>query len=123
VQSLRAGARAYLLKEAAGAELLDAMRAVLLGRRYVSRAIAGLLGDEAAAAARGRSPIERLSPREREILQHVVDGKSSVEIGRLLALSPKTVETYRGRIAQKLGVHDVPGLVRFALQHGMTNLA
>jgi DNA-binding NarL/FixJ family response regulator len=121
-QAMRAGARGYLLKESAGAELLDAMREVALGRRYVSRALANFAGVDGNALDHGKSPIESLSPREREILQKVVEGKSSAEIGRALSLSPKTVETYRSRLTQKLGVRDVPGLVRFAIQHGLTGL-
>jgi DNA-binding CsgD family transcriptional regulator len=66
--------------------------------------------------------VTRLSPREREVLQLVVEGKSNVEIARILSLSPKTVETYRSRLMHKLGISDLPGLVKFAIQHGLTPL-
>jgi DNA-binding NarL/FixJ family response regulator len=120
-RALRAGATGYLLKESAGREVVDAVRAVLAGRRYLSDRIPGqeaLLGRLAAKAS--GSPLERLSKREREILQLVVEGKSSAEIAALVSLSPKTVETYRSRMMQKLGIADLPALVKFALQHGLT---
>jgi DNA-binding NarL/FixJ family response regulator len=63
-----------------------------------------------------------LSPREREVLQLVVEGKSSAEVAVTIHLSPKTVETYRSRLMHKLGISDLPSLVRFAIQHGLTSL-
>lgn len=122
-RAFAAGASGYLLKESAGAEVVDAVRAVYAGRRYASRQIDLSQIDEmlnVPSAAQPKSPLERLSAREREILQLVVEGKSSVEIGRILAVSPKTVETYRSRLMQKLGVSDLAGLIRFALEHGLT---
>jgi DNA-binding NarL/FixJ family response regulator len=68
------------------------------------------------------SPLERLTPREREVLQLVVEGKSSAEIASTLSLSVKTVETYRSRLLNKLDIRDIPGLVKFAIQHGLTPL-
>ena len=68
------------------------------------------------------SPLERLSRREREVLQLVVEGRSSIEIGEMLSLSPKTVDTYRSRLMQKLAISDLPTLVKFAIQHGLTSL-
>jgi len=70
--------------------------------------------------ANAKSPLESLSLREREILQLVVEGKSSAEISIILTLSRKTVETYRSRLMQKLGIKDIPGLVKFAILHGLT---
>ncbi|MEK6743466.1 MAG: response regulator transcription factor [Nitrospirota bacterium] len=120
-RSLQAGAAGYLLKESAGSEVVKAVRAVHAGRRYLSEKI-GDAGSVAGgpALSRARSPLERLSEREREVLQLVVEGRSSAEIASAINLSPKTVETYRSRIMQKLDVHDVAGLVKFALQHGVT---
>ena len=69
-----------------------------------------------------KSPLDMLSSREREILQLVVEGKPSVEIAGILFISPKTAETYRSRMMQKLKVRDLPGLVKFAIQHGITSL-
>jgi DNA-binding NarL/FixJ family response regulator len=125
-QALQAGARGYLLKEAAGAEVIDAVRAVQIGRRYLSRKISeAVLTDYLRRQEPGdvQSPLARLSPREREILQLVAEGKTSAAIAAHLSLSPKTVETYRSRVMDKLGIHDLPGLVKFAIQHGLTPLS
>jgi DNA-binding NarL/FixJ family response regulator len=67
-------------------------------------------------------PLSRLTAREREILQLLVEGKSNTKIAELLFLSPKTVETYRSHLMQKLGISDLPGLVKFAIQHGITSV-
>jgi DNA-binding NarL/FixJ family response regulator len=120
-RALEVGARAYLQKESAAAEIVAAIRAAAGGRRYLSARIAGIVADHV-GAARGKSPLESLSRREREILQLVVEGHSSVQIGKLLSLSPKTVDTYRSRLMQKLGVPDVVSLVKFALQQGLISL-
>lgn len=122
-RALKAGARGYLLKESAGAEVVTAVRAVVAGRRYLSQRIIETtpdILDELADEVRAKSPVERLSAREREILQLVVEGRSSAEIGNILSLSPKTVETYRSRLMRKLGINDVPSLVKFAVEHGLT---
>lgn len=124
-RALQAGARGYLLKESAGAEVVQAVRAVYSGRRHLSQKIAdkvvnGFVSQD--EAKRDQPPLARLSPREREILQLVVEGKSSAEIGHILALSPKTVETYRSRLTKKLGLRNLPDLVKFAIQHGLTPL-
>lgn len=118
-QAFAAGALGYLLKESASAEVLAAIRNARLGRRYVSRAM-GLAPDELRAGDPEKSPIASLSGRERQVLQLVVEGKSSAEIARIVHLSPKTVETYRSRLMKKLGVPDVTALVKFAVEHGLT---
>lgn len=121
-RSFQAGATGYLLKESAGAEVVKAVRAVYAGRRYVSDKIDATVASQAVHTDRAgaKSPLESLSEREREVLQLVVEGKSSADIALAINLSPKTVETYRSRIMRKLDVHDVAGLVKFALQHGVT---
>ena len=121
-RALKAGASGYLLKESAASELLTAIRTVSGGRRYLSRKVSdevvqGFLYPEVREGI--ETPLERLSSREREILQLVAEGKSSAEIGQTLFLSPKTVDTYRSRLMQKLGINDIAGLVRFAIQHGI----
>ncbi len=123
-QAFQAGARGYLLKEAAGKEVAAAVRVVHAGRRYLSQAIAETVLTEFTReqAERTKSPLESLSPREREIVQLVVEGKSSAEIAEILLISPKTVETYRSRLMHKLGIEDIPTLVKFAIQHGLTPL-
>lgn len=124
-RALQAGARGYLLKEVVVKEVVTAVRAVHAGRRYLSQRIDEIVienfltGDQQAQAP---SPIEKLSSREREILQMVVEGKSSLDISKILYLSPKTVDTYRSRIMEKLGIHDLPRLVKFAISHGLTDL-
>lgn len=118
-RAFAAGAAGYLLKESAGAELVAAVRAVHGGQRYVSAAIAAQHASIQAAVGRV-GPLESLSGRERQVLQLVVEGHSSAEIARRVHLSPKSVDTYRSRLMKKLGVGDVPALVKFAIQHGIT---
>jgi DNA-binding NarL/FixJ family response regulator len=119
--ALEAGARAYLQKESAAHELVDAVRSVHAGRRYLSPRIAALVAEHV-----GRRPVagplQQLSRREREILQLVAEGHTSARIGARLSLSPKTVDTYRSRLMQKLGIDDVPGLVKFAIRQGLITL-
>lgn len=122
-QAFRAGAAGFVVKESAGAEVVKAIRAVYTGRRFISEVLAADLNFAHCPAGthwEGASPIERLSGREREILQLVVEGKTSVAIAAGLGLSPKTVETYRSRLMEKLGVRNTPQLVKFALQHELT---
>ena len=120
--ALQAGARGYLLKNTAGAELVEAVRSVHAGKRYFSQKIADLLVEDYLREGRTASPIEALSGREREILQLISEGHTSAEVGRMLSLSPKTVETYRSRLMQKIGVEDLVGLVKFAILHGLTSI-
>lgn len=123
-RALEAGAKGYLLKESAGQEVADAVRAVHAGRRFLSQRITASVVDDYVHQhqdAQVKSPLERLSAREREVLQLVVEGKSSTEIAETLYISPKTVDTYRSRLMQKLGISDLPSLVKFAIQHGLTS--
>ena len=120
-QALEAGARSYLLKESAGREIAETVRAVHLGRRHLGGRIAEIVA-EGISNRRSTSPLESLSSREREILTLVADGLSSAEIGRRLTLSPKTVDTYRSRLMQKLQITDLAGLIKFAILHGLTPL-
>jgi DNA-binding NarL/FixJ family response regulator len=124
-QALKAGAHGYLLKESAGMEVISAIRVVYSGKRYLSEKIGGQMIDEYIhnrEIVETGSPLSKLSSREREILQLVVEGKSSADIAQTLFLSPKTVDTYRSRLMQKLGINDLPGLTKFAIQHGITTL-
>jgi DNA-binding NarL/FixJ family response regulator len=124
-RALQAGARGYLLKESAGKDLVSAVQAVAQGKRFLSEKLSELMMDDIAVrggAQRDQSPLERLSAREREILQLVAEGRTSAEIATVLFLSPKSVDTYRSRLMQKLGIKDYPALIRFALQHGLTRL-
>jgi DNA-binding NarL/FixJ family response regulator len=118
-RAFEAGATGYLLKESAGAEIADAVRAVHGGRRYLSRAIAEH-GEPVRAVGGQPSPLDSLSARERQVLQLVVEGRTSAEIAAVVHLSPKSVETYRSRLMRKLGVSDLASLVKFAVSHGIT---
>ncbi|MBI5910276.1 MAG: response regulator transcription factor [Betaproteobacteria bacterium] len=117
-RAFEAGACAYLLKEMAVEEVITAVRTVHGGGRYLSPALAESVPDSGAGQA--RSPVDSLSARERQVLQLVVEGRTSSEIARMIHLSPKSVQTYRSRLMSKLGVSDVPSLVKFALEHGLT---
>src|SRR5437879_8246296 len=121
-RALRAGARGYLSREASGLDLVNAVRAVRQGKRYLSPKITAALIGDYISEARSPSPLESLTSRERPILQLVLDGSPSAEVANILALSPKTVDTYRSRIKQQLGVRDLQALVKFAIQHGITSL-
>ena len=118
-RALEAGAAGYVLKESAAAEVIAAVRTVCAGRLYLSPALGGI-DFEARVRVGGKSPLESLSSRERQVLQLVVEGRSSAEIARTIHLSAKTVETYRSRLMKKLGVPDTPALVKFAIRHGLT---
>lgn len=117
-EALRLGAAAYVLKGASAVELLDAIDAVLQGRRHLGSDVAELAVQGLTERDRGVA-LDSLSARERQIVMLVVRGKSSAEIGELLHLSPKTVDSYRSRLMGKLGVADVPALVRFAIRAGL----
>jgi DNA-binding NarL/FixJ family response regulator len=124
-RALQAGAKGYLLKESAGVEVVSAVRAVYAGHRYLSQKISDQVIESYARlrdTAQAASPLALLTEREREVLQLVVEGNTSAQIAALLSLSRKTVETYRSRLMRKLGIEDVPSLVKFAIQHGLTPL-
>jgi DNA-binding NarL/FixJ family response regulator len=123
VRALQVGACGYLLKDSAGMEVAQAVRSVATGQRYLSQKISDKVIDAYVRQYDGcpdTAPLDRLSPRERETMQLVVEGKSTNEIAEILFLSPKTIETYRSRLMQKLDIHDLPSLVKFAIQHGLT---
>jgi len=117
-RAFEAGACGYLLKEAASEEVITAVRTVHEGRWYLSPALAESVPDLSSGHA--RSPVDNLSTRERQVLQLVVEGKTSSEIARMVHLSPSSVQTYRSRLMMKLSVTDVPSLVKFALEHALT---
>jgi DNA-binding NarL/FixJ family response regulator len=119
--ALEAGVRGYLLKESASREVIEAVRIVQSGRRYLSPRVAEIVA-QGVSDRNGVSPLSSLSQREREILKLVADGYSSAKIGTLLHLSPKTVDTYRSRMMQKLHVSDLAGVIKLAIQHGLTSL-
>jgi len=120
-RALQAGAMGYLLKESAGEEVVEAIRTVHEGRRYLSRKIAETVVEDYVRQG-GGDVLEGLSPRERQVLQLIAEGKTSAEAAAILYLSVKTVETYRSRFMQKLGLKDMTALVKFAIQHGIISL-
>ena len=117
-RAFAAGAAGYVIKSSAGEEVVDALDAVAAGRRYLGR---GLEEPRSARAAES-SPLDSLSSRERQVLQMLAEGHAVADIATTLSLSPKTVETYRARMMEKLGIHDFATLVKFAIQHGVTSL-
>jgi two-component system, NarL family, response regulator NreC len=124
-RALKAGAKGYLIKETAGLEVVEAVRSVYQGETYLSQRIADLLTTESFQKLEflmESSPLEALSPREREILQLVAEGQTSQEIAERLSISPKTVDTYRSRLMHKIRVEDMAGLIKFAIQHGVIQL-
>lgn len=121
--ALKAGARGYLLKESAGVEVAQAVHMVQHGQRYLSAKITStLIDDYLSQSTEWRDPLERLTSREREILQLVAEGRTSNQIAQQLNLSIKTIDTYRSRIMHKINVTDLAGLIRFAIQHGLIGL-
>ncbi|MDB6023727.1 MAG: Two component transcriptional regulator, LuxR family [Pedosphaera sp.] len=120
LQTLRAGASGYLLKDAATAELELAIQAVARGDTYLSPAISRRVIEDYLGRTSGeKGPMEQLTPRQREILQLIAEGKSTKEIAFILNVSVKTVETHRSQLMERLGIHDVPGLVRHAMRMGL----
>ncbi|HWC00279.1 MAG TPA: response regulator transcription factor [Bryobacteraceae bacterium] len=114
---LRAGARGYLLKDAIASDLLSAIRAVARGEGYLSPAVSdAVLNDYRRHVT---DPIDLLSSREREVLQMIAEGKTNKEIASVLNLSVYTVDAHRGRIMEKLNLHSVNELVRFAVRNGL----
>src|SRR5580765_7227126 len=120
-RALKAGAAGYVVKRSAAKEVVEAIRAVYAGQRYLSPRIADVVIDDYAGDERD-DPLARLSAREREVLQLLAEGHTGAQIAERLSLSQKTVETYRARLVEKLGIRDVAGLVRFAIQRGIVSL-
>ena len=121
-QALRAGATGYLLKAARREELEQAIRTVARGETYLSPKVAEAAAPPAPSrAGPDATPVERLTNRQREVLQLLAEGHKVRDIASKLGLSAKTVETHRSQIMQRLDIYDVPGLVRFAIRNGMVS--
>jgi DNA-binding NarL/FixJ family response regulator len=124
-RAIKAGARGYILKESAGDDVITAIRAVHRGQLFLCKEISEVVMCDYVTSrdmAEACGPLAKLSDRERQILQLLVEGKSNTRIAELLFVSPKTVETYRSHLMRKLGINDLPSLVKFAIQHGLTSL-
>jgi DNA-binding NarL/FixJ family response regulator len=120
IQALRAGASGYLLKDAGTAELEVAVRAAARGETYLSPAISRRMIQDYLQVVGGEGgALEQLTPRQREVLQLVAEGHSVKEIAQVLHVSVKTVETHRAQLMERLDIHDVAGLVRYAIRVGL----
>ena len=122
LRALQAGAVGYVLKKSAANEVVDAIRTVQRGGRYLSQQLAASVIDQLVEKTSGEDPLKRLSSRERQVLQMLAEGHTIANIAITLSISPKTVETYRTRMMEKLAIHDFASLVKFAVLHGLTLL-
>lgn len=124
LRALRSGANGYVVKEAEEEELCMAIRAVAGGKTYLSPLVANYLADYVRRTGGNmeKSPFERLTPRQREILQLIAEGHTTKEIAGILHLSAKTIETHRSQLMDHLDIHDIAGLVRYAIQMGIVDL-
>jgi DNA-binding NarL/FixJ family response regulator len=120
LQALRAGAAGYLVKGADTVELELALKALMRGESYLSPAVSKhVIADYAKRVGGEAGTLELLTPRQREILQLIAEGHSTKEIAHLLKISIKTVETHRSELMERLDIHDVAGLVRYAIRVGV----
>ncbi len=120
-QALKAGAAGYLLKKAATTELAAALERVLAGEIYLTKEMSNRLVRKLPLQqlAHQKTPLEKLTGRQREILQLIAEGQTTKAIALILKVSPKTVEYHRAKLMERLNIFDIPGLVRFALQSGL----
>jgi DNA-binding NarL/FixJ family response regulator len=121
VESIRAGASGYLMKDVAVAEVVMAIDTVLRGELFISPSAPKSIARLLTSNAPDTSPLSLLTTRQREILQLIAEGQSTKEIGFRLSLSTKTVETHRRLLMDRLGIHDVAGLARFAVRAGLVS--
>jgi DNA-binding NarL/FixJ family response regulator len=119
VQALRSGASGYLLKDAVAAELELALAALARGETYLSPSISRRVLDSYLARTTGNTEPDPLTPRQRETLRLIALGKNTKEIAAELGVSVKTVETHRAQLMERLGIHEVAGLVKYALRMGL----
>jgi DNA-binding NarL/FixJ family response regulator len=121
-QALKVGAAGYLLKDAERSELELAIRTVMRGDTYLTPAVAKFAVDAFRYQTEAEAgPLRKLTPRQREILQLIAEGRTTKDIARRLNLSVRTVETHRAELMARLDIHDVPGLVRLAVRSGLIN--
>jgi two-component system, NarL family, response regulator NreC len=120
LEALRAGVRGYLVKTHAAADLIQAIQDVQRGLVYLDPSLSRAVVE--AYLGKTAQPADPLSSRERQVLQLLAEGKTTKESARLMSLSIKTVESHRTHIMQKLNIHGVAGLVRYALRQGLTQL-
>ena len=118
-RALNAGADGYMVKDAAPSELKAAVQAMAVGQSYLSPAAASVLIRQALPALRQADPMSVLTARQSDVLRLVADGKTTKDIARLLQVSPKTVDVHRTQLMQRLDIHDIAGLTRFAVRVGL----
>jgi DNA-binding NarL/FixJ family response regulator len=122
LRALRCGAAGYMLKEAAAEELELAIKAVAQGKTYLSPSVSRTVVESYLQRAAGEEgPIEQLTARQREVLQLIAEGKNTKEIADTLEISIKTIEAHRLQLMARLNIHDVPGLVRYAIRSGLVS--
>jgi DNA-binding NarL/FixJ family response regulator len=122
IRALREGASGYMLKDSATTELELAINSVIQGKIYLSPSISRTVIDDYLQRVSGAfSPLEQLTSRQREILQLIAEGKNTKEIAAELNISIKTVESHRLQLMDRLNIHDIPGLVRYAIRSGLVS--
>lgn len=122
IRALREGASGYMLKDSATTELELAINSVVQGKVYLSPSISRTVIDDYLQRVGGAvSPLEQLTSRQREILQLIAEGKNTKEIAAALDISIKTVESHRLQLMDRLDIHDIPGLVRYAIRNGLVS--
>ena len=121
VESIRAGAAGYLMKDVAVAEVATALDSVMRGEVFISPSAPDAVTRMLASNKPDTSPLALLTARQREILQLIAEGQSTKEIGYRLSLSTKTIETHRRLLMERLGIHEVAGLARFAVRAGLVS--
>jgi DNA-binding NarL/FixJ family response regulator len=123
IRALRSGAAGYMLKDAATAELQLAIDSVTQDKTYLSPSISRTVIESYLERVGGHfSPLEQLTPRQREILQLIAEGRNTKETAHTLGISVKTVEAHRLQLMARLSIHDVPGLVRYAVRSGLVSV-
>jgi len=120
--AIRAGASGYLIKNVRPAELEQAIRVVAGGVTFLTPAVSGhVIDDYRRRTADNADSLERLTPRQREVLQLIAEGNSTKQIAKRLSVSVKTVETYRSQLMDALDIHDIAGLTRYAIRKGLVS--
>ena len=123
LQSLRSGAAGYLLKDAKKQELIKAVKAIASGKTYLSPEVSRhVIDNYVQSVGTPKSPIEQITPRQREILKLIAEGRTNKEMAQLLNISVKTVDTHRTQLMERLDIHDVAGLVRYAIKTGIVTI-
>lgn len=122
-QALQSGALGYVLKTSVSEELLEAIRVVSRGQMYLSEPISSIVSESSSYVQFGGAdqPLDTLSPREKEVLQLIAEEHTSADIAALLFISEKTVEKHRSSLMEKLNIHNLAGLVRFAIKEGLVD--